>query len=80
MALLDHIQPVLQEQGEFDVVESLLFQLLTRGNGAARQRAAFAEAGSLCGVIADAVHASSLPVTPLEKLTATPLMAGDKAS
>jgi carboxylate-amine ligase len=65
MSLLDHIQPVLKEQGEFSVVEFMLFQLLARGTGADRQRAAFANSGSLCGVIADAVQVSSLPVTLL---------------
>jgi carboxylate-amine ligase len=80
MALLDHVQPVLKEQGEFDVVESLLFQVLTRGTGAARQRAAYAKAGSLCDVIADAVHISSLPATPLRQLTDAPLLASDQSS
>jgi carboxylate-amine ligase len=79
MALLDHLQPVLKSQGEFDVVESLLFQVLTRGNGAARQRATFEKAGSLGDVIADAVEASSLPATPLQKLAGAPLLAGDQS-
>jgi glutamate---cysteine ligase / carboxylate-amine ligase len=65
MALLEHIQPVLKDQGELSTVELLLFQLLARGTGADRQRAAFADAGSLSGVIADAVKASSLPATLL---------------
>jgi carboxylate-amine ligase len=80
MALLDHIQPVLKEQGEFDIVESLLFRVLTRGNGAARQRATFARSGSLCDVIADAVQASRLPATPLGKLADSPLLASDTIS
>jgi glutamate---cysteine ligase / carboxylate-amine ligase len=80
IALLDHVQPALTSQGEFDIVESLLFQLLTRGNGAARQRAAFAESGSMCGVIADAINVSSLPATPLQKLTDSQLLADEQAS
>ena len=79
MALLDHVQPVLKEQGEFDVVESLLFQVLTRGTGAARQREAYAKAGSMCDVIADAVHASSLPATALRQLADSPLLASDQS-
>jgi carboxylate-amine ligase len=80
MALLDHVQSALKSQGEFDVVESLLFQVLTRGTGAARQRAAFAGAGSLCDVIADAVLISGLPATPLQKLKGLPLLASDQSS
>jgi carboxylate-amine ligase len=80
MALLDHVQAALKSQDEFDVVESLLFQVLTRGTGAARQRAAFAEAGSLCHVIADAVHITSLPATPLQTLRGLPLLATDQSS
>jgi glutamate---cysteine ligase / carboxylate-amine ligase len=80
MSLLDHIQPVLTEQGEFDVVEALLFQVLTRGTGAARQRAAFEKAGSLCDVIADAVLASSLPATAVRQLTDPPLQVSDQSS
>ncbi|MDQ0868365.1 carboxylate-amine ligase [Arthrobacter sp. V1I9] len=79
MALLDHVQPALKSQGEFDIVESLLFQALTRGNGAARQREAFAKAGSMCDVISDAVEVSSLPTTALRKLTDSPLLAGDQS-
>lgn len=65
MSLLDHIQPVLAEQGELRLVENLLFQLLMRGTGAARQRRTFAAAGSLRDVIADAAEAGSLPPTML---------------
>ncbi|TPV52683.1 YbdK family carboxylate-amine ligase [Pseudarthrobacter phenanthrenivorans] len=63
MSLLDHLQPVLKEQGELSTVEFLLFQLLARGTGADRQRAAFAQGGGLSSVITDAVHTSSLPTT-----------------
>lgn len=65
MSLLNHIQPVLKEQGELSIVEFLLFQLLARGTGADRQRAAFASAGALCSLVADAVQASSVPATLL---------------
>jgi hypothetical protein len=58
----------------------LLFQVLTRGNGAARQRATFARSGSLCDVIADAVQASRLPATRLGKLADSPLLASDTIS
>lgn len=78
MALLDHIQPVLQDQGEFDIVESLLFRVLTRGTGAARQRDAYAKAGNLGDVVADAVHATSLPAAPLRKLTDSPLQVSEQ--
>ena len=65
MALLDHIQPVLADQGELHLVENLLFQLLMRGTGADRQRRTFAASGSLRDVIADAAEAGSLPPTML---------------
>jgi carboxylate-amine ligase len=61
MELLDHVREVLQEQGELDTVEALLFQLLARGTGAARQRKVYAKAASFCDVIADAVHVTGLP-------------------
>jgi len=80
MALLDHIRPVLREQGEFDMVESLLFQVLTRGNGAARQRATLARTGRFCDVIADAVRVSSLPSTPIGRLAGSAPMATDTIS
>jgi glutamate---cysteine ligase / carboxylate-amine ligase len=63
MALLEHVQPVLKEQGQLSTVEFLLFQLLGRGTGADRQRGLFASTGSLCSVIADAVQVSTLPAT-----------------
>ncbi|MDF2049289.1 glutamate--cysteine ligase [Arthrobacter sp. Cr_A7] len=72
MSLLDHIQPVLLDQGEFGTVEGLLFQVLNRGTGAARQRAVHATTGSLCGVIADAADLTCLPATPIRKLTDIP--------
>jgi len=65
MALLDHLQPVLRDQGEFSTVEFLLFQVLSRGTGAVRQRNTYARAGSMRDVIADAVEVGSVPATAL---------------
>lgn len=65
MALLDHLRPVLEEQGEFNTVEFLLFQVLSRGTGAAVQRASYARGASARDVVADAVDITCLPVTPL---------------
>jgi glutamate---cysteine ligase / carboxylate-amine ligase len=78
MSLLDHIQPVLKEQGEFGTVEGLLFQVLSRGTGAARQRAMYATTGSLCGVIADAADVTGLPATPIRKHTDSSLLAAEQ--
>ncbi|PNI10484.1 carboxylate--amine ligase [Arthrobacter sp. AFG7.2] len=80
MALLEHIQPVLGEQGELSAVEFLLFQLLARGTGADRQRTAFANTGSLCGVIADAVKVSSLPATLLRDVADPSLLTSKQNS
>ncbi|WP_458116007.1 glutamate--cysteine ligase [Arthrobacter sp. D2-10] len=68
MALLDHIEPVLADQGELQPVENLLFQLLMRGTGATRQRRTFAATGSLRDVIVDAAQTCSLPPTMLNTL------------
>ena len=65
MSLLDHLQPVLRDQGEFSTVEFLLFQVLNRGTGAVRQRNAYAAAGSMRDVMADAVAITGLPATVL---------------
>ncbi|WP_457972548.1 glutamate--cysteine ligase [Arthrobacter sp. D1-17] len=67
MALLDHLRPVLEEQGELSTVEFLLFQVLNRGTGAAVQRNSYARAGSMRDVIADAVHITCIPATPLRE-------------
>ncbi len=66
MGLLNHIEPVLADQGELHTVENLLFQVLMRGTGATRQRKTFATSGSLRDVITDAAEASSLPATALQ--------------
>lgn len=80
VSLLEYVQPVLKRQGDFELVEALLFQALTRGTGAARQRAAYAAAGSLSDVVADAVEASSVPASLLSKPKASRLLATDTVS
>ncbi|WP_411374041.1 glutamate--cysteine ligase [Arthrobacter sp. MPF02] len=67
LALLDHLRPVLEEQGEFSAVEFLLFQVLDRGTGAAVQRECLARTASFQDMLSDAVHITSLPVTPLRE-------------
>ncbi len=68
LALLDHLRPVLEEQGEFSTVEFLLFQVLDRGTGAAVQRNSYAKSASLGDVVTDAVHITTLPTTPLREV------------
>lgn len=43
--LLAFLRPALEEQGEWEEVQALVRQTIERGNGAARQRAAYAQAG-----------------------------------
>jgi carboxylate-amine ligase len=70
VALLDHLRPVLEEQGEFSTVEFLLFQVLSRGTGAAVQRDSCARGASMQDVITDAVHITCLPASRLQAATA----------
>ena len=63
--LLEYVRPVLEEQGESTLVESLLRQVLARGTGARRQRAVMARTGSLTEVVADSVRISNLSTAPL---------------
>jgi glutamate---cysteine ligase / carboxylate-amine ligase len=56
--LVTEVGPDLDELGDRDEVERLLAQVLDRGNGARRQRAANAAAGDLCDVFR-AVHAEA---------------------
>lgn len=63
--LLEYVRPVLEEQGESPLVESLLRQVLARGTGARRQRAVMAQTGSLAEVVADSVRISNLAMAPL---------------
>ncbi|TLM81781.1 YbdK family carboxylate-amine ligase [Pseudarthrobacter sp. NamE2] len=67
LALLDHLRPVLEEQGEFAAVESLLFQVLNRGTGAAMQRQSLGHASSLRDMVSDAVQMTCLPTTMLRE-------------
>ncbi|MCC9205993.1 carboxylate-amine ligase [Arthrobacter sp. zg-Y769] len=64
-SLLEYVRPVLEEQGEATLVESLLRQVLARGTGARRQRAVLARTGSLAEVVADSVRISNLAVAPI---------------
>ena len=54
--LLDHCRDALAEAGDADTGTELLTALLTRGNGAAFQRAAYQRSGRLSDVINSAVH------------------------
>ncbi len=54
-SLFEHVRPVLEEQGEELMVESLLRQTLIRGTGCNRQRAVYARTGSFAEVVSDAV-------------------------
>jgi carboxylate-amine ligase len=49
--LLAFVRPALEELGEWDEVSGLVRQTLARGNGARRQREAFARAGRLEDVV-----------------------------
>ena len=54
--LFDHCRKALAEAGEADAVAELLTALLTRGNGAAFQRAAYQKSGRLSDVISSVVN------------------------
>jgi carboxylate-amine ligase len=54
--LFDHCREALAEVGEADGVAELLTALLTRGNGAAFQRAAYQKSGRLSDVISSVVN------------------------
>ncbi len=56
--LLDHCRDTLAEADEADTVAELLTALLTRGNGATFQRAAYRQSGRLSHVISSAVEAT----------------------
>jgi glutamate---cysteine ligase / carboxylate-amine ligase len=53
--LLDHCREALADTGDADTVAGLLTELLTRGNGASFQRAAYHRSGDLTDVIRGAV-------------------------
>ncbi|MFN2505236.1 MAG: carboxylate-amine ligase [Acidimicrobiales bacterium] len=48
---LDHLRPALDEHGDWEEVQGLVDQTLRAGNGASRQRAAFARTGDLKAVV-----------------------------
>jgi carboxylate-amine ligase len=50
-ALLDHVRPALEAEGDWDEIRTLVAALLAGGSGAARQRAAFLRTGRLDDVI-----------------------------
>lgn len=54
-ALVDHVRPVLEEYGDFEVVEDLVTTVLSRGNGALAQRRIYRTSGRLADVVAHAV-------------------------
>jgi glutamate---cysteine ligase / carboxylate-amine ligase len=55
-ALLEHVRPVLEDHGEFDVVEDLVTTVLRRGTGATEQRRIYRASGTLTDVVAHAVN------------------------
>jgi carboxylate-amine ligase len=57
--LVDHIRDALADAGDEDTVAELLGAVLTRGNGAAFQRSAYARSGRLEDVVAGAVAATA---------------------
>jgi glutamate---cysteine ligase / carboxylate-amine ligase len=63
--LLDHVRPVLEEQGETGLVESLIRQLMARGTGSHRQRGYFQRYGQLSDVVIECVNFSNLQRGPL---------------
>jgi carboxylate-amine ligase len=50
-ALLEFLRPALESAGEWDEIATLVFDTLARGNGADRQRAAYARAGRFEDVV-----------------------------
>jgi carboxylate-amine ligase len=57
-ALVDHVRPALEASGDLDEVTALLDQVRRRGNGADRQRVAYARRSSFDDVVAMAVEAT----------------------
>ena len=51
LALVERLRPDLEELGDYDEVSELARRVLARGNSADRQRAAFAERGSMEDVV-----------------------------
>ncbi|WP_235037979.1 carboxylate--amine ligase/circularly permuted type 2 ATP-grasp protein [Microbacterium sp. 18062] len=82
-ALVERLTPDLKALGDVEEVRHLAESLLTRGNSADRQRAAFAEHGSLEDVvdqvIADTRGPASGPVVDAPALRGYGVRAGDEA-
>lgn len=57
--LAKHIRPALREGGDEALVDERLEQVLTRGNGATRQRAVLERTGRLTDVVADLSEATA---------------------
>jgi glutamate---cysteine ligase / carboxylate-amine ligase len=57
--LVDHVRDAVADAGDEDTVAELLGAVLTRGNGAAFQRSAFARSGRLEDVVMGAVAATA---------------------
>jgi carboxylate-amine ligase len=53
-ALLDHLRPVLNETGDWTLVEETVGQIMANGTGARRQRTVMNSAGNFRRVLLDA--------------------------
>lgn len=49
--MLAYVRPALEEFGEWKEISAIVRQVLTKGTGAARQRAAYAKTGTLEGIV-----------------------------
>lgn len=58
-ALVTHVLPALDDVGDLAEVRDLVSTVLTRGTGAAAQRAAYARRGSVQDVVAEVVRATT---------------------
>ncbi|MDD9206336.1 glutamate--cysteine ligase, partial [Georgenia sp. 10Sc9-8] len=58
-SLLDHVRPALTATGDLALVEDRLSQVLSRGNGARRQRTELERTGRLADVVADAARVTA---------------------
>jgi carboxylate-amine ligase len=59
--LVEHVRPALRGSGDERLVEEGVRQLLDRGNGSDRQRAAFAQRASITDVVEEAVAWTVVP-------------------
>ncbi|MDQ6898043.1 MAG: carboxylate-amine ligase [Candidatus Dormibacteraeota bacterium] len=60
-SFLSFVRPALEEQGDWEEVSSLLTATLARGNGANRQRKAFARRQNLADVVDAVITETSVP-------------------